>query len=139
MSQIKITAELKDRVLFSIKNSVALERMLVIITREMESDADCPYDALRAILYQFERMGFISSLGVGNENTMFIAHAELHDYAERGGFAVQEELFRANIEKLGFEIDMLRKELPVDYLEKLNKISGIASAIMTGLDRISNI
>ena len=72
-------------------------------------------------------------VAVGHDNTNIIMCAELHDFAQKGGFVIQEEIFKANIEKLGFEIDNLRKQLAPDKLDTLNKISSIASALFGGL------
>lgn len=60
-------------------------------------------------------------------------YIELHDFANKGGFAIQEEIFKANLDKLEFEIDLLRKQLSPDKLDSLNKISSIASALFGGL------
>ena len=38
-------------------------------------------------------------------------NAEAHDFFNRGGFAVQEEILIANLNKLGLELEALSKEL----------------------------
>jgi len=128
-----ITPSIKDRVLFYLQANCPLERLVYIPTNEFLTETEMDFDTLRPILYQFERIGFLQELGVGRENTSFILLAELHDFAHKGGFAIQEEIFKANIEKLGFEIDHLRKQLGPDHLDKLNKLSSIFSALFAGL------
>ena len=58
---------------------------------------------------------------------------EIHDFANKGGFAIQDEIFKSNIEKLGFEIDHLRQQLGPQNLDTLNKLSAIAAALFGGL------
>ena len=128
-----ITPAIKDKVLFHLRDSYPLEQLEYYKTKNILHDTETDFDTLRAVLRQFERFGFLEELGVGHENTCFILLADLHDFAHTGGFFVQEELFKGNIEKLGFEIDNLRKQLGPDHLDTVNKISSIASAIFGGL------
>ena len=128
-----ITPSAKDKVLFHLRDNCPLEQLVYVPTKELLNDTETDFDTLTAILYQFERFGFFKEVAVGHENTSIIMYAELHDFAQAGGFAIQEEIFKANIEKLGFEIDNLRKQLSPDKLDTLNKISSIASALFGGL------
>ena len=128
-----ITPAVKDKVLFHLRDNCPLEQMVYVPTKELLADTETDFETLRAVLYQFERFGFFKEVGVGRESTSIIMYIELHDFANKGGFAIQEEIFKANIEKLGFEIDNLRKQLSPDKLDTLNKISSIASALFGGL------
>lgn len=128
-----ITPSIKDKVLFHFRDHCPLEQLVYFPTSELLSETETEFDTLRAVLRQFERFGFLEELGVGRENTCFILLADLHDFAHKGGFFIQEEILKGNIEKLGFEIDLLRKQLGPDHLETVNKISSIASAIFSGL------
>ncbi len=128
-----ITPAVKDKVLFHLRDNCPLEQMVYVPTKELLAETETDFQTLRAVLYQFERFGFFKEVGVGRESTSIIMYIELHDFANKGGFAIQEEIFKANIEKLGFEIDNLRKQLSPDKLDTLNKISSIASALFGGL------
>jgi hypothetical protein len=128
-----ITLAIKDIVLFHLRDNYPLEQLVYVTTKELLIHTETDFDTFRAVLRQFERFGFLEELGVEYENTCFILLADLHDFAYKGGFFVQEELFKGNIEKLGFEIDHLRKQLGPDHLDTMNKISSIASAIFSGL------
>lgn len=128
-----ITPSIKDKILFHLRDNYPLEQMAYYETKELLTATETDFDTLKAVLNQFERFGFLEELGVGHEHIAFILLADLHDFAHKGGFFLQEEIFKGNIEKLGFEIDNLRKQLGPDHLDTINKISSIASAIFTGL------
>ena len=128
-----ITPSIKDKVLFHLRDNCPLEKLVYVPTKELLNDTETDFDTLKAILYQFERFGFFEEVGVGHDNITIIMHVELHDFAHHGGFAIQEEIFKANLDKLEFEIDFLRKQLSPDKLDSLNKISSIASALFGGL------
>ena len=81
----------------------------------------------------FGRINFLEELGINRKGFSLILLTEAHNFYLKGGFAIQEEIFKANIEKLGFEIDNLKKQLSPDKLDTLNKISFIASALFGGL------
>ena len=55
------------------------------------------------------------------------------DLHRHGGFTVEEELLKGNIEKLGLELDVLSKQLSPNYTEKATQIAQIASMVMQGL------
>jgi len=129
-----ITSKHKDKLLFYLCTEFELETFGYADTKKILNDVDLDFKTYNAIIYQFERYGFLSELGVGADNTCFIIHAELHDYAEKGGFVIQNEIFKSNIEKLSFEIENLKKQLSPNNLDTLNKISSIASALFGGLD-----
>jgi|SRR6185312_12735403 len=128
-----ITPSIKDKILFHLRDNYPLEQMSYYKTKEILTATETDFDTFKAILSQFERFGFLEELGVGHDHTGFILLADLHDFAHKGGFFLQEEIFKGNIEKLGFEIDHLRKQLGPDHLDTINKISSIASAIFSGL------
>jgi len=46
---------------------------------------------------------------------------------------VEEENAETNIQKLGWEIEALQKEVLPDNIERVNKIASIASNLATGL------
>lgn len=86
-----------------------------------------------AILEQFEDMHFLSLSKT--KGCIFIdVKVYMHDFVRRGGFVAQEELLKANIEKLGYEIDLLCKHLSTpEFLEKVKTLSVIGSNILSSL------
>lgn len=127
-----ITPAIKDEILTYICIKCTPEDLFFLNTNEILSEIECDFDTLKAVLFQFQRLNFIRKLEVG-ENTMFIPHLEASDFKQRGGFGTQEEIFETNIKKLLLEVDNLKKQLSPDQLETANKISSIATTILTGL------
>lgn len=83
-----------------------------------------------AIVKQLEQKQLLSSVTYLSDSTMFVEPtADLFDLYNRGGFVVQEEILKANIEKLGYELDSLKDQLSPSLVDKVEKITKIASAI----------
>jgi hypothetical protein len=127
-----VTPALKDEILFYICNKCSVEDLFFCSTSEVLEDTKFDFDSLNGILSQFQRFNFLKALEVGDV-TKFILQVEAHDFANRGGFVMQEEILETNIKKLLLEVDNLKKQLTPDQLDTTNKISAIASAIFTGL------
>jgi hypothetical protein len=128
-----VTSTHKDKLLYYLCSNAALEELSEADTQLCLNELELDIDAFRGIMIQFERFGFLEEVSVRNSSFYFILRIESHDFLQKGGFAIQDEIFKANIEKLGFEIDNLRKQLSPDKLDTLNKISSIASALFGGL------
>lgn len=129
-----ITAELKDRIL---KSLVETGNRLTTNIHTDAADYDTDPDTYSLILDQFERQGYLSqSKCMGGEALLFL-NAEAHDMVRLGGFVAQEEMLKANIQKLGLEIDLLCKELTPDLLDKAQKISAIGGSILAALKLMS--
>lgn len=135
---MNITPEMKDKVLYYLRDHCPLEQYVMSKTKDVSDDTGIGYDQLRPILFQFERLGFISEIGVGHSHVNFVLHAELHDYAHKGGFCVEEIVLNANIQKLGYEIDKLEKDLGPEYRESINTMTSILSVIIAGLSLSQN-
>lgn len=126
-----ITPEIKDRILSDL---VAFEDMRCAT----DIKTDCAkYEITRgqysAIIDQLEKIGFIAcSRCLGGYVEIYVS-ADAHDFYNRGGFKGQEMLLKANIEKLGLELDKLAKDLAPDQLETAQKIASIGTAIMSAL------
>jgi len=67
-------------------------------------------NVVRAIIEHFCKLGFISILSHGMR-TLITIKVSAHDFMSRGGFKVQEELIRADINKFNFESEPLLKNL----------------------------
>lgn len=128
-----ITAAIKDKVLFYLCNQVVPEQVSQGKTPDILKGLEMEFDTFNAIMIQFQRFGFIEDLNLRRSFLSFILLTDAHDYAQKGGFVVQDEIFRANLQKLDLEIDILKKQLGPDKLDTLNKISGIVSALFSGL------
>ena len=63
----------------------------------------------------------------------FQLNAKAHDFYSHGGFMAQEEMLKANIQKLSNELDLLAKQLSPDLLEKASSISAIGANIIAAL------
>jgi len=124
-----ITCELKDRILKEIVEKGTID---VIDPKEKAILFDVDSITYEQMLDHFERLGYISQVHMvwgGKEITVKI---EAHDFIRRGGFFVQEEILKGNIEKLGLEIDSLAKQLSVntEFTERAKTIATIGSAIL---------
>lgn len=125
-----ITPEIKDHVLNELC-SAPLESMINFKPGDLELDI-C-FDDLNAILCQFKRLGFISELNARKQIIYLVVHMEAHDFLSRGGFFAHEEILKANIKKLGLELESLSKELEPKFAERAATITSIAGNIVTTL------
>ncbi len=131
-----ITIELKDQILSALCcSNIPYECHCSIYKSSFSEDISEPYteDELVAVLSQFQRLGLISGFADNSRTVELELLAEASDFFSHGGFKAQELLLRSNIEKLGLEIESLSKQLSPDLLDKANKLSGIASAILSAL------
>lgn len=129
-----ITPEIKDNVLTDI---ISVDNGFVQLNYEDAHKYGISPNQLAMIIKQFIRMDFLESKGEfigGGFGGIFITTTlEAHDFLSHGGFYAQEEILKANINKLGLELEALSKELGPDFIEKANKISSIASNIISFL------
>ena len=108
-----ITCELKDKILSDLVSIDGV--MLAIDTREKGNDYAIDRFTYISILEYFERKGFIIPNKISTDGGWLIkVTPEAHEFWQRGGFFVQEEILKNNIEKLALEIDMLSKQLSPD-------------------------
>ena len=128
-----ITPALKDKVLSFICANCQLEKLSQAKTDLIIKELEIDFDAFNGIISQFQRFGFLSDLNLRISDLSFVLRIEAHDFWQKGGFVANEEIFKANIQKLGYEIDKLKNELGSQHLETVSKISSIASAIFSGL------
>ncbi|MCB6971852.1 MULTISPECIES: hypothetical protein [Butyricimonas] len=86
---------------------------------------------LQAIFNQFCRLGLLSKGVVSSNSISVVVNVEAHDFLSRGGFTAQEEILKANINKLGLELESLSKELEPKFAEKASTIMTIANNILS--------
>lgn len=129
----RISPQLKDKVLNYLCDECPLEQQVSDNTKNTLKELEISFDEFNAIMNQFQRYGILEDLNLRHNHCSFVLLTEAHDYVRQGGFTIQEEVFKGNIEKLMLEVENLKKEIAPDHLESINKISGIASAILSGL------
>lgn len=92
----------------------------------------------RLILDQFVEKKLLSkSKGVGSGLFQVELTANMHDLFLHGGFKATEELLKANLEKLSYELEELSKLDDPRLINWADKITGIAASISTVLGLFS--
>lgn len=129
-----ITSEIKDRVLSDFV--LYPEGKAISVPDEaLKYGIDRP--TFTSLLLYYNRHCFIEAAGDFSGILRVIPTVEAHDVLRLGGFVAQEELLKANIQKLGLEIDLLSKELASsNLLEKAQRIASLGNSILSFLDRI---
>ena len=119
-----ITPKVKDKILEAIVSG-KLPGMFLYYER-LFPNHEISNDELRLILEQF----------VDRTAGVYVAFptADLFDFFNHGGFVAQEELLRANLEKLNLELLKLSKDIEPSKLETINTITSIAGNIATALE-----
>lgn len=127
-----ITPAIKDKVLSSLLSYE--ETTLFFDFNKLGELLDIEQKYAIIILKQFERLGLVN-LGYydGKDIVIISLNAEIYDFFNHGSFTGQEELLRANIEKLNLELLNLSKELESSKLDTINKITAIAGSVATAL------
>ena len=130
-----ITPEIKDNILTDI---ISIDSYFIELTYDENAlKYSISPNQFAMIIKQFIRMGLLESKGefMGGAGGIFITTTlDAHDFLSHGGFYAQEEILKANINKLGLELEALSKELGSDFIEKANKISSLASNIVSFLN-----
>lgn len=86
------------------------------------------------LMEQFKNKGLLKSAKRISGGKCYInLSADIYDFSAHGGFAAQEELLRANIEKLSYELDKLSGSSDPLVVDRASRIAGIAASIATVL------
>jgi len=131
-----ITSKLKDCILITLCSGELEYDCMYNLSKNNfldEISEECSENELVSILSQFSRMGLISDYANNSSTVTLCLLVEASDFLSRGGFYAQEEILKANIEKLSKELDLLSNQLKPDLLEKANLISSIGSSIISAL------
>jgi len=123
----------KDKILTYLVLNAKVEQFQSGDTASILEGLAVDFDTFYAVMTYFERIGVLKELGLNRRGVHFILLTEAHDFYLRGGFTFQEEVLEANIKKLVLEVDLLKKQIGPDQLDRVNKISSIASALFAGL------
>ena len=131
MTYSLITPKLKDELLAELLSvgSMNVQSNIHKDAKEFNVDAD----VVEAIYDQLEEMGLIRQSKCLGGTIIFQITAKAHDFFSHGGFTVQEEILKANIQKFSDELDLLAKQLSPNLLEKATSISAIGASIATAL------
>ena len=78
-------------------------------------------------------MGLLKQTKCMDGTIFFQLKAKAHDFYSHGGFEAQEEILKANMQKLSNELDFLAKQLSPNLCEKAASLSAIAANIATVL------
>jgi hypothetical protein len=129
-----ITPQLKDAVLLFLCENCLPEKHINFHPSEATSFMEIDFDTLSAILTQFQRKGLLCDLNVRQDIIYLTLRVDAQDHLNRFGFFALEEIFKANLEKLGHEVDSLNNDTtPEKRLEKITKISNITGTLIAGL------
>lgn len=132
-----ITTKIKDDVLqwLSERTPVGSSYMVDMPALLEAVGVDMNSDSINAIFEHFVEMGLIDHLKAAQFGSAWVLRLKVnaHTFIQRGGFAVEDALTEANIQKILFELKALEKQLKPDRLEAANKIAAIGSAIATVL------
>lgn len=122
-----ITCSLKDEILrgFIERNEASFSADI----KEMANHYNISWVTMMAILEHFENLGFIKREKTLEGETIFYIKVPAYDFFSHGGFLAQEELLKANLEKLILEIESLKPSIP----DKVESLTAIASNIATAL------
>lgn len=125
-----ITPSLKDDIL---KHFVTQGMSFCTSFHEDCLNFDTTFEVYEAIVKQFEEMNLLECNRMLGGNAFIHLTAYAHDFYNHGGFQAQEELLKANINKLGLELEKLSKDLEPKFADRANTLSAIAANIVTTL------
>ncbi|MFI3322457.1 MAG: hypothetical protein R3Y50_08035 [Rikenellaceae bacterium] len=125
-----ITPKIKDDVL---KSFLQFGMCCQTNVRKDCSDFSLTWEEYDALIRQFEELSLLKATRcLGGEITIYL-NVNACDLMNRGGFYAQEELLKANIEKLHIELAALSKQLEPKFADKAKELIGIASNIASVL------
>lgn len=123
-----VTPRLKDELLNLLCSNLSYENLYNVPKQELATIAS--ENEIAGMLAQFNRMGLISDFSRNSSTYSISICMEASDFISRGGFEMQEEILKSNIEKLNNEIKLLSKELEPKMLEKAHLIASIGTSIL---------
>ena len=130
---MEITCKLKDEILSKLCSLKKLNNVTLNID-EIAKEFGTKNDIVLIILDQFERYGYIKINNRFNTHIYFInVTADAFDFLSHGGFRIQDEILRTNIQKLDLEIKKLCKDLNPELKEKAKEILDCSTKIISVL------
>lgn len=122
----------KDEVIKYLTETFETTPQIQVSSRELAKYFDVRDDMLRLYLKQLHRMQLIDYSELASGYIMLMPNMELYDFHSRGGFTVQDDLLKKNIEKLHLEIEKLKPH----FSEKAGmfaSLSTIGNTILSAL------
>lgn len=126
---VVITAEEKDKILNAILG-IANGKKEVEVCYEDIPDLEISSDQYEMVIEEFKKKELVDYKGYGYE--LLTLSAETSNFAQKGGFAFERDLYLLNAEYLEMAFRKMEKELTPDNAAKLNRIIENAKNI-TGL------
>ncbi|GKH21882.1 hypothetical protein CE91St9_34900 [Bacteroides thetaiotaomicron] len=123
---LTITAEVKDKILNAIlvaANGKAKARLCY----EDISGLEISEDQYEMVVEEFKKKGLIDYKGYGIEELTL--NSEISNFMQKGGFAVERDLYIINFDMLELQLKRLEKELSPDTATKVNSVIGSAKNI----------
>jgi hypothetical protein len=136
-----ITTKIKDDTLQWLCHNVPLSQLTQINLPGILNTTNVDSGTIRAILEDFREIGLLENLILTEEeegDILLTLKLKAHSFVQRGGFAVEDALNEANIQKILLELENLQKELKPDQVDAFNKAASIASSIATVLTAFSD-
>lgn len=127
-----ITPPIKDKVLQAIlaEDNIPCTIHYPIVFPDKEITGQ----QMKLLLNQFVNIGLLDKVvETGGHSFWIRINANIYDFFQHGGFEVQEEILKANIQKLSYELEVLSKESIPGLKERVAGISAIAASISTAL------
>jgi len=103
-----------------------------IQTREISSAYNIPDKFVRMFLKQLHNLQMLNYSEMGMGYVLLQPAMELYDFHSKGGFTVQDELLKKNIEKLYLEIENLKPHFS-EKAELFANLSTIGATIFSAL------
>lgn len=133
-----ITPNLKDEMLGIISERLRVSsnnRVSFDYDNEMRQKSISRADFER-IKKQFVRMGLIDDF---KSYGMVTVNCDFDDFLFRGGFRFQEDILKANLEKLNAELEKLTKIENKSIMDSVHTMSGIVANIAASMPLIDNL
>ena len=123
-----ITPEMKDYILRYIVENEDIRIMIDCTT--MASELNTTSVSIEKILNQFERLNLCKINNYYGDTCYITVQAEADDLMFRGGFVFQEEILKANLDKLAIELEYLSKETSGTTLNRVYTMLSILGIIL---------
>lgn len=127
-----ITSLMQDDVLKWLCDNIAPEEITAFAWQELLDFTGIDGETTDKILISFKDQGLIdSNYNIDRRGPVLLLKVEAQKLLQRGGFTVMDALNEANMQKLLYELDHLKKQLKPDQLDTFNKITQIMASIAT--------
>ncbi|MFI3302769.1 MAG: hypothetical protein SNI18_06330 [Rikenellaceae bacterium] len=130
-----ITPKIKDDVL---RSFIQFGMRCETNVRKDCSDFNLTYEEYDALIRQFEELNLLNARRCLGGRTIIQLNVNAHDLINRGGFYAQEELLKANIEKLSLELQSLVKQLEPSLAKKAKEILSLGANILSATSVLWN-